>query len=64
MNDPRATIRTEMNRLGLSQSELARRSGMTPSQMSRYLSGIKDVKAETLVRIANTLGLRLTKNKN
>lgn len=44
-----------MKAAGMSQAEIARASGVTPSQMSRLLSGQRRPAAPTLYRIASAL---------
>lgn len=44
-----------MNERGINQAELSRRSGISSSSLSRYLSG-DDIPASKLKRIADVLG--------
>ncbi|WP_297004225.1 helix-turn-helix domain-containing protein [uncultured Corynebacterium sp.] len=44
---------------GLSQAELARRVGVTPAAMSRYLSGDREPRFVTLTAIAEELGVHV-----
>lgn len=55
-----ATVSFLMHRQGINQSELARRSGLRPAQISRYLSGDVEPKGRQLERLAEALGLRLS----
>lgn len=57
--DARQTIRDELARIGMSQSELARRAGMTQPHVNRWLSGHADITAERLGVLCEVLGLDL-----
>lgn len=45
---------------GMSQRELAWKAGLTPSTVSRVLSGRRGGSADTLTRMMRALGLELT----
>ena len=45
---------------GLSRYELARRSGVEQSALSRFVNGQRGLTTESLDRLARTLGLELT----
>lgn len=55
-----ATVTFLMHRQGINQSELARRSGLRPAQVSRYLSGEVEPKLPQIDRLARGLGLKLS----
>lgn len=44
-----------LNTVGMSQSELSRRTGITPAAVSQLLSGIRDPSLHTIVRIMKVL---------
>jgi transcriptional regulator with XRE-family HTH domain len=50
-------LRAERERAGLSQSELARRIGMRPGDVSRFARGVREPRLSTLVRLAFGLGV-------
>ena len=50
-------IRDERNKRGWSQSELARRAGVSPSVVNRLESGKRVGHADTIARVAAALGL-------
>jgi transcriptional regulator with XRE-family HTH domain len=50
-------IRTHRTSHGLSQAELARRIGITPSALSQVERGVRGLSAESLMRIWETLGV-------
>jgi transcriptional regulator with XRE-family HTH domain len=51
------TIAYVMHRRGISQAELARRAGMSKTQISRYVSGAVTPKFEQLDRVIEGLGV-------
>lgn len=55
----RRAIAAEMKRQGVSQMELERRAGVLQHRISDYLRGVQDVRAETLQRLADALGMEL-----
>lgn len=59
MNVPE-TIRSARARAGLTQAELARRSGTSQATISAYESGRKQPSVATLVRLLAASGRRLT----
>lgn len=50
-----------LGRKGLRQSELARRTGMSPAQVCNFLQGQRDVHAATFVEILKILGIDVMK---
>lgn len=46
---------SELEERGWTQAELAKRSGITPAQISRIISGQRGAETKTLVAIANAL---------
>ncbi len=50
-------LQQELERRGWSQAELARRSRITPTQISRILSGSRNPGVEVLTGFANALNL-------
>ncbi len=56
MGDIEYSIVKLMNHEGISQAELSRRTGISTSSLSRYLSG-EDMPASKLRRIADALGV-------
>ena len=52
-------IKAELDRQGMSQSELGRRAKMTRARVSTYLKGVRDVQSETLRRMFLALGLEV-----
>lgn len=50
-------VRSERERVGISRSELARRSGVTPSVITRLEEGEVTGRGETIARITNALGI-------
>lgn len=55
-----ATVTFLMYQQGINQSELARRSGLRPAQISRYLSREVEPKLPQIDRLAQGLGLKLS----
>lgn len=56
MNDiTRKFVRKKIEESGMSQVEIAERLKMTPSHISRLLSGERDTTLETLIEIADVL---------
>lgn len=51
----RLNLRKEMARLGLSQSELSRRSGVRQATISEALSGVREPSFETIEALAAVL---------
>jgi transcriptional regulator with XRE-family HTH domain len=49
-------IRAIRKALGITQQELAERSGISPSHMNKIEHGVEQPKFETAVRIARALG--------
>ena len=44
---------------GISQSELARRLGINPTQINRYENGLTDPSLQQIIRIGNELGVTI-----
>jgi transcriptional regulator with XRE-family HTH domain len=61
---PASPITDELIRIiesrGLSVPEIARRAGIAPSTLTRFLAGQRSLKVDTLDLLAAPLGLRLT----
>lgn len=55
----RQTIRDELARIGMSQSELARRASVTQPWLNRWLSGHVDISTQRLGLLCRVLGLEL-----
>ena len=45
---------------GLSRFELARRTGVAESQLSRFARGLTELRVSSLQKVADVLGLELT----
>ena len=58
--DAGEAIRSARRRAGLTQSQLARRSGTSQATLSAYETGRKDPSVATLSRILGAAGARLT----
>lgn len=58
MDKFKAWLQTEMDKRGLSQSELARRGEFNPASLSRVLSGTRQIGADMAVGIARALHVR------
>lgn len=56
MNQFSANLRRRAEQLGLSNAEVARRSGLGDRRYANYVSGTREPDLATLMRIANTLG--------
>jgi len=52
-----AWLQNELDKRGMTQAELARRSGITSAQISRILSGSRGAEGKTLVGIAKAFKL-------
>lgn len=50
-------IRERLAELGLNQTDLANRTGMTPSHISRLVSGDRGATLDSLIAIADALGI-------
>lgn len=57
----RESIIRTMDRLGVSQAELARRADYSRSALNAYLAGRRDLTASVLERIMTALGADLTR---
>lgn len=58
MGDLGSNLRDARKRLGLTQEEVAERSGVHPTEISRIESGKRDPRASTLRRLARALEVR------
>jgi transcriptional regulator with XRE-family HTH domain len=52
-----ARLRHQIELLGISHAEVARRSGLTPRTFGHYVTGTREPNLQTLVRIAKTLNV-------
>ena len=52
-----------MRRQGMTQTRLAELADMTQARVSDYLNGKRDVRAETLARMMDVLGLEITRKR-
>ena len=59
----RPVIEAEMRRQGMTQTRLAELADMTQARVSDYLNGKRDVRAETLARMMDVLGLEITRKR-
>lgn len=64
MPDIRRIIIDAMIHRGISQSELARRIGVTPGQINRYCTGKHDFSGERIGKILDVLGLEFNEKKS
>ena len=48
-----------MDRKGLTQAATAQAAGMTAANLSDWLRGVSDIRADALLRLLTTLGLRV-----
>lgn len=55
MGDLGPNLRDARKRLGLTQEEVAERSGVHPTEISRIEAGKRDPRASTLLRLAQAL---------
>lgn len=53
------TIVSQAKSQGMAQAELARKSGISPEQLSRLLNGSGGARVETVASMAAVVGLRL-----
>ena len=53
-------VRRAIRNCGLTQYEIAKRTGMTQGALSRFMAGDRDMTLRTLDRIAVTIGVKLT----
>ncbi|HMD13501.1 MAG TPA: helix-turn-helix transcriptional regulator [Bacteroidota bacterium] len=51
-------LRSLMVNLGMSQAELARRTGLTPAAISQLLDGIRDPSIHTIVKILRVIPVK------
>lgn len=52
-------VRAAMQRKGLSQAATAEAAGMTAANLSDWLRGVSDIRADALLRLLTSLGLRV-----
>ena len=57
--DLRSIIKKELQRQGVAQARLAELADMTPARVSQFLTGKRDVNAETLRRMLEALKLEI-----
>jgi len=55
----RRSVAAAMESQCITQGELAKLAGMSQPSISRYLSGSREIRTDTLQRIADALGLTL-----
>ena len=53
-------LRAAIRRSGLSQNEVARRAGIDPGMVNRFLHGTRSMTLATAEKVAAALGLKLT----
>ncbi len=53
-------ITARMEKIGMSQSDLAAKAEMGPSGLSQFLTGKREMRLETLRKVAGALKLELT----
>lgn len=58
MGDLGTNLRDARKRLGLTQEEVAERSGVHPTEVSRIEAGKRDPRISTLLRLARALEVR------
>lgn len=58
MGDLGTNLRDARKRLGLTQEEVAERSGVHPTEVSRIEAGKRDPRVTTLLRLARALEVR------
>jgi len=57
VGDLGTNLREARKRAGLTQEEVAGRSGVHPTEVSRIEGGKRDPKVSTLIRLAHALGV-------
>lgn len=57
--DVSASIYDRMHELGVSNSELARRMGVSPSRVTRIIEGSRNLTLKTLARLESALSFRM-----
>lgn len=57
--DFRAVIRAAMDADGITQTELAKRTGLTQSRISQYLSGQRDMQGANIALMLTSLGVAI-----
>jgi len=58
VGDLGSNLRDARKRLGLTQEEVAERSGVHPTEVSRIEAGKRDPRTSTLLRLARALEVR------
>lgn len=58
MGDLGSNLRDARKRLGLTQEEVAERSGVHPTEVSRIEAGKRDPRISTVLRLARALEVR------
>ena len=58
MGDLGSNLRDARKRLGLTQEDVAERSGVHPTEVSRIEAGKRDPRISTLLRLARALEVR------
>lgn len=58
MGDLGSNLRDARKRLGLTQEQVAERSGVHPTEISRIEAGKRDPRASTLQRLAQAVEMR------
>ena len=56
-DDLKQLVRDQLDRLGISQAELARRAGMRPPHLSRWLTTDRQLREAQLVAVLDAAGL-------
>lgn len=62
LNELARTVRFRRRKLGMTQMELADKSGLTQSQIARFESGKTNVRLCTLLSILKVLDIHITFN--
>lgn len=57
-------ILAEIERAGWQRAELARRAGMTPPALSRYLNSDRPIRSDVLERLLAALGLAVAQSSS
>ena len=52
-------ILTRLDELGLKQVDLARKMGVTPKQVNKWIKGKENFTLETLVKLSDILGIEI-----
>ena len=62
-HDIRRAIAAELARVGWSNYRLAKQSGVSAVVIGRFMSGERDIKAATAVRLMAALGLKIERSQ-